>query len=90
MGRLDRLATKLVLALCALVCAGGAFFAIDAWTTMETIKAQGVIGQAVYMEQYNEAADQLQIAGAAAIGGLAFVLVIGFEYVGEVLTDLAD
>lgn len=85
---------RIFIGLSMIVLAGaftyGMFMTVDAWITLETIKAQGALGQAAQAQEYNRAADSLRLysvlTGVTLIGEIG----IGFGYLGVVLGDLSS
>jgi len=68
---------------------GGAFVAFENWTTMHQIQTQGVIGQAVYQEQYQEAARNLRIFGTVCLVGFLVGIVSTGAYISGTLEELS-
>lgn len=53
---------------------GGGVFAVDAWGTMGQIEAQGLLAQAAYEQEYEQAVTNLQIGVTVILLGLFFSL----------------
>jgi len=72
------------------MAAMGSLGAFDAYTTMHQIEATGVIGQAVYEQQYEQAIENLELLGAVGVSGLSLVIFGAAVYIGGVLEQLTE
>jgi len=69
---------------------GGSLFAVDAWGTMGQIEAQGLLGQAAYEEQYEQAVSNLQIGVVVVLLGFFMTLNAVAEDINKTLWKLNE
>lgn len=68
----------------------GVVLSVDAWTTMQQIEAQGMIGQAIYEQQYESAADTLRYSVLAAVLGISLIMGSSIEYLRGTIKELSE
>ncbi|MBX0288469.1 hypothetical protein EGH22_19235 [Halomicroarcula sp. F28] len=73
-----------------LMLVGGGVFAVDAYGTMGQIEAQGLLGQAAYEQEYEQAVTNLQISVAAILFGFFLTLTAIAEDINKTLWKLNE
>ena len=73
-----------------LMVMGGGVFAVEAWGTMGQIEAQGLLGQAAYAEQYEQAVTKLQIGVVVILLGIFLTITAAAEDVKQTLWKLNE
>jgi hypothetical protein len=73
----------------AVFVTGGTFVALESWTTMHQIQTQGVLGQAIYQEQYEEAVRNLKLFGTVVMVGFLLGIVSTGAYISGTLEELS-
>lgn len=68
---------------------GGVFFCAAFWVRIQEIEALGLLGQAVYEEQYDEAVQYFPIAAGGAALGFGLLLIGCAEYIRATLQELS-
>jgi len=80
----DQLTAYLTLFVGGLIVGSGAFLFGDAYTTMHQIEAQGLLGQAIYEQRYEQALNEFRILIFLVVIGSMGIILGGFGYlVGE-------
>jgi hypothetical protein len=76
--------------LSVIILGGSSFVAIEAWTTMNMIEAQGALGQAIQEERYGDAKFRLLFSSFGVVVGSALFLNALTENLKATMYRIAD
>ena len=86
----DKIGAYILLFIGGLFVGAGSMLIGDAYTTMHQIEAQGLLGQAVYEQQYETALSKFRWSIPLLILGFAGLVIGGFSYLVGELKGMVD